>query len=57
MSNQPSAALRFAISAPQSVISPSIRTTFAPSSRHSMMFARGVSLGMKMCASSPARAA
>src|SRR4051794_17908140 len=57
MSNQPSAALRFAISAPQSVISPSINVTCAPSSRHSMMFARGVSRGMKTCASTPARAA
>ena len=57
ISNQPSASLRRAISAPHSVMRLSMSVTCAPSSRHSMMLARGVSRGMKMCASRPARAA
>src|SRR5678816_75864 len=56
-SNQPSASLRRATSAPQSVINPSISVTCAPVCSHSTMFARGVSLGIKMKHSSPACAA
>src|SRR5207247_3118573 len=56
-SNHPSAAFRRPTSAPQSVISPFIKVTCAPVCSHSITFARGVSRGMKMNASNPARAA
>src|SRR5215471_4284307 len=56
-SNQPSASLRSATMRPQSVINPSTSVTDAPACLHSITFASGVSLGMKINAVRPARRA